>query len=110
MTPQRIALLLALLLLLKPAAAPAQEIPPWLPRYDLEIRIDVDNHVVLTQQRVTWTNRHHRAADTLVFNGHAHYKVPASDIGFFAKTLELLRMNPKEALDIQGEALQVTCA
>src|SRR5262249_42107215 len=94
----------------QPDTGRAQDVPPWLPRYDLDIHLDVDNHTVHTAQRVTWTNRHHRATDTLVFNGHSHYKVPKTDIGFFAKTLELLRMNPKEALDLEGESLQVTKA
>src|SRR5207249_2326136 len=96
----------ALLLLLAPTL-PAQEVPPWLPRYDLDIRIDVAGHTVKTRQQITWTNRHHRPTREVVFNAHSHYKVPKGDLGFFAKTLELLRMSPKEALDTQGEALQV---
>jgi hypothetical protein len=101
--------LLALLLLL-PAWTPLradQEVPPWLPRYYLDIRMDVENHTVTTRQQVTWTNRHHRPANELVFNAHSHYKVPSAEVGFFAKTLELLRMSPREALDTKGEALQI---
>src|SRR4051812_37052865 len=108
MIPPRNGLPIALLfLLLVPAPGTAQDVPAWLPRYDLEIRLDVDAHTVTTHQQVTWTNRHHRPADTLVFNAHAHYKVPKTEVGYFAKTLELLRMNPQEALDTQGEALDV---
>src|SRR5436305_5006642 len=98
--------LLALLLLLSPNLQ-AQEVPPWLPRYDLDIRIDVAGHTAKTRQQITWTNRHHRPTREVVFNAHSHYKVPRGDIGFFAKTLELLRMSPKEALDTEGGALQV---
>src|SRR5437016_2900068 len=106
MTHPRYGLLLVLLFALRPASGTAQEVPGWLPRYDLDIHIDVAGHTVTTREQVVWTNRHHRPADSLVFNAHAHYKVPATEVGFFAKTLELLRMNPQEALDTHGEALQ----
>src|SRR5438128_832995 len=98
---------LALLLLLLSSPLKAQDVPPWLPRYDLDIRIDVAGHTVKRRQQITWTNRHHPPTRQVVFNAHSHYKVPRGDIGFFAKTLELLRMSPKEALDTEGEVLQV---
>ena len=82
-------------------------IPRWLPRYDLEIHLDLVNHTVHTRQQVTWTNRHQRLAADLVFNAHSHYKVPGDKVGFFAKTLEILRMTPGEALDTGGAPLQV---
>src|SRR5262245_35834032 len=106
MTPPRNGLLLALLLLCA-GGARAAEIPPWLPRYDLEISLDLAHHTVHTRPQVTWTNRHRRPAAELVFNAHAHYKVPKKEIGYFAKTLEILRMNPGEALDTRGESLQI---
>ncbi len=108
MLPTRNGILLALLLLFcRGGAAGAGDLPPWLPRYDLEIRLDLHDHTVSTRQQVTWTNRHARPAEALVFNAHAHYKVPEKEVGYFAKTLEVLRMNPGEALDAQGGALQV---
>src|SRR5262249_55517949 len=58
-------------------------------------------------QRVTWTNRHARPAKELVFNAHSHFQVPDSDIGLLAKTLEILRMSPREALDSKGQALKI---
>jgi hypothetical protein len=88
--------LVALALGRTPAAA---DIPAWLPRYDLNVRLDVDGHLVHVRERVTWTNRHQRPADEIVFNAHSHYQVAKDDVGFMAKTLELLRMRPSDALE-----------
>src|SRR4051812_47195159 len=107
MTSTRNGILLPLLFLLLGGPPARAGVPPWLPRYDLEIRLPPPRHTAQTRQQVTWTNRHQRPADELIFNAHSHYKVPDKEVGFFAKTLEILRMNPGEALDTNGEALQV---
>src|SRR5438067_160252 len=93
-----VSLALAILAL---AAGPtaAGELPPWLPRYDLDIALQVDQHKVIVHERVTWTNRHDKQADTVVFNVHSHYKMPDKDVGFLAKMLEILRMAPSDAFD-----------
>lgn len=58
------------------------------------------------RQVVTWTNTSSQPVDKIVFNAHAHYSVPDSDIGFMAKTLEILRLSPKESLSLDGPALE----
>jgi Peptidase family M1 domain len=107
MVSTRNGILLALLLVVAGGAPAAGAVPSWLPRYDLEIQIDTANHTVCTRQQVSWTNRHQRPAERLIFNAHSHYTVPANEVGLFAKTLEILRMNPTEALDSKGDALKV---
>src|SRR5262245_52043697 len=99
MTLSRNGPLLALLLLLRPAVASDTSLPPWLPRYDLEVDLDLDADTVRTRQQVTWTNRHRQPTRQLVFNAHAHYRVPDDQVGFMAKTLEVLRVPPGDALD-----------
>jgi hypothetical protein len=94
----------ALLLAAGPAAA---DLPTWLPRYTLDIHLDVDQHYVLVHERVTWINRHARPATELVFNVHSHFKLPDKDIGMTAKMVEILRMMPSEALDTDGQAGEV---
>jgi Peptidase family M1 domain/Omp85 superfamily domain len=85
----------------------AAEIPPWLPRYHLDIQLDVGGAKARVRQFVTWHNRHQRPATDLVFNAHSHYSIRPDEIGFGAKTLEILRMAPHEGLDLEGPALQV---
>ncbi len=100
---------LAGLLTLLVAAAPGrtQDVPPWLPLYDLDVEVRTHEHCVRVRQRVTWTNRHERPAREMVFNAHSHYSVPDADVGFLAKTLELLRVTPNEGIDFDGPALHV---
>src|SRR5207244_748916 len=96
-------------LALLPAGAPAAaaEVPPWLPRYALDIHLDLAQHVAVVHEHVTWTNRHARPADELVFNAHSHFKLPDKDVGMTAKIVEILRMMPGETLDLEGNACQV---
>ena len=77
-----------------------------LPRYDLDVHLDVAKRFVQVRQVVTWTNTSSQPVDKIVFNAHAHYSVPDSDIGFMAKTLEILRLSPKESLSLDGPALE----
>lgn len=109
-------LTLALLVSLAPGAAaqgPSVRYlptpPPWLPRYDLDVRLDVAAHTVQVRQRTTWTNRHDRPAGEIVFNAHAAYKVPDDQVGLLAKTLEILRMNADEGIYTDRRPL-VVCA
>jgi hypothetical protein len=101
------ALLCSLLLALGASRASAGEPPPWLPRYDLAIRLDTDRGLVSAAQRVTWTNSQPRPARQLVFNAHARYTIPDEDTALLAKTVEILRMAPREALSFDGPALEV---
>lgn len=100
--------LLMLGIVLFPAGAAADEdVPAWLPRYDLAVRVDVAASKVDVHEQITWTNRHDRPAHELVFNAHSRYTVPKEQIGFMAKTIELLRLRPSDALDTDGAALNV---
>jgi len=108
MTKQRTALLLAAALLLANVGpAQAVEIPPWLPHYKLNIHLDVCEHLVTVKERVTWTNRHACPTNEVVFNAHSRFCVAKKDIGLLAKTLEILRMAPSEALFLDGPALDI---
>jgi hypothetical protein len=99
-----------LLLLLAGLPARAGGLPAWLPRYDVAIDLDVAGHVAHVRQRATWTNPCQRPAHELVFNAHSHYVVPSGEVGFMAKTLEILRMNPEDSLGEDKPALEVNKA
>ena len=84
-------------------------IPAGLPKYDLDIVLDVQTRQVKVREVVTWTNQTNIPAREIVFNAHARYAIPNSikDHFFLAKTVELLRMSPKEGLSFDGPALEV---
>ncbi len=90
--------------LARPAAG---QIPLSLPRYDLAIDLGVEEHRVSVRERVTWTNPGTQPTAQVVFNVASRYTVPAKDVGFLAKMLELLRLAPSEALDFGGPACEV---
>lgn len=85
----------------------AVEPPAWLPRYDLDIRIDPAKSLAVVKQRVTFINRHQRPANDLVFNAHARYTIPDDQVGFMAKMAEMLRVAPKENFYFDGPPLEV---
>ncbi len=85
----------------------AYQAPSWLPRYELDVHIDVPAHYVYVKERVTWTNPHDRPAEKIVFNNHSHYTVPDAEVGKLAKMLEILRLAPSDALDFNGPPCQI---
>jgi hypothetical protein len=95
------------LLTLVPTAL-AADLPCWLPRYDLHLRIDPAAATARVQQRVTWTNRHQRPTQELVLNVYPQYTVPSTDSLLMSKTLELLRVSGAEAMLDGAPAGQVT--
>jgi hypothetical protein len=82
-------------------------VPPWLPRYDLTLDCDLEHHVIRGQMKATWTNMCSRPTEELVFNAHSHFVLPDKDVGLTAKTLEILRVTPSEALGVKQPSLEV---
>lgn len=76
------------------------DIPPWLPTYDVKVSLDVAGHQALVRQQVTWTNRHGRPTDEIVFNVHSNYEPPSGSIDrlFLAKMLEIMRVPSSEGI------------
>src|SRR4051812_10245332 len=99
--------LLITLTLFAASAAP-DALPEHLPRYDLAIEVDVEGHAVRVRQTATWTNPHPTPTDRVVFNAHARHVVPPNQIGLTAKTLEILRVSPGDAMGVREPALDVT--
>ncbi len=90
---------LAVLSMAVPAAR--ADVPNWLPRYDLQFDLDVAKRELTGHLQATWTNHYQRPVRELVFNAHSHYVVPDNQVGFDAKMLELLRMDPGEVLGVE---------
>jgi hypothetical protein len=102
----RIIMALGLLLALT-LPADGDVIPHWLPKYDLDIHLDLNLKRVTVTERVTFTNRHARPANELILTAYPHFKLAEKDVPLLAKTLELLRTNPSAAMDFEGRRLNV---
>jgi hypothetical protein len=89
---------------------PALAIPAGLPRYDLAVRIDPAARKVSARERVVFTNRSKVPVDELVFHVYPRYKVPDKDRIKLAKTMEVLRLSPEEAMDAAGHRMEVARA
>lgn len=83
-------------------------IPEGLPRYDLDLRLDLEAKRVSTREQITFTNRSAVPVTELVFHVYPRYQVPESDRAVLSKTLEILRLSPEEAMDLRGRRLAVT--
>ena len=86
---------------------PELVVPSGLPRYDLAVRIDPAGRKVKARERVVFTNRSKVSVSELVFHVYPRYKVPDKDRKKLAKTMEVLRLSPEEAMDTVGERMQV---
>jgi hypothetical protein len=104
---KRVRSLAWLVVLASSAPAAALEPPTGQPAYDLTIHLDLDQHQAAVHERVVWTNTKKTAATEVVFNVHSHFKLPDKDIPLIAKTVEILRLMPSEAIDTVGHACAI---
>jgi hypothetical protein len=98
----RVAAFAGLLAFAPACPARAADTPQPLPHYDLNIRLDTVAHRANVHLLITWTNPAHRATSELILNFYPHYRIPEGDYLLLAKTLELLRLNPRYGIDRQG--------
>jgi hypothetical protein len=89
---------------------PPPALPPHLPHYDLDITLDAQTHRATIRERVTWTNTTRTALDQVAFNFYPHFKVPGGEALLFAKTLEMLRLQPSLGIDRHGRTGDVKLA
>jgi hypothetical protein len=102
-----LALLAALAVVGDGPRALAQQVPAGLPHYAFDIQLDTAKHLVHVHERVTWTNRQPRPVQELVFNVFPNYKIPRRDLMVAGKLLEIYRLRPSEALDVNGQAIHI---
>lgn len=81
--------------------------PTYLPRFDLNLKIDPYSGKVSVREQVVWTHTGGVPTSKLVFNAHSNFVLPGEKVGAMAKTLEILRMNPSDALGVQTSALSL---
>jgi len=80
------------------------------PLYDLDIAFDQATRRATVRERVTWTNTTKVGTSEIAFNFYPHYKVPAGEALLFAKTLELLRLQPSLGIDRDGRSGDIKAA
>jgi len=90
-----------------PSAVKVEPWPAWLPRYDVGMDLDLANHCARAILRATWTNPQSVATKELIFNAHSRYVIPNADIGLTAKTLELLRLAPGDAMGVKNPSCDI---
>ncbi|MFO0890902.1 MAG: M1 family aminopeptidase [Isosphaeraceae bacterium] len=87
---------------------PGLRIPKGLPKYDLAVRIDPAGRRVRARERVVFTNRSQSPVRELVFHVYPRYQVPEKDRLKLARTMEVLRLSPEEAMDEAGRRMEVS--
>ena len=102
-----IALLLVSLGLFSGSRVWAAGLPAYLPRYRVDIDLDVAGHSAAVYQTATWINPTAQPTDRLVFNVHSRYVVPSDQVGFMAKMVEILRVQPSDSLGYTERPCQV---
>jgi hypothetical protein len=74
-----------------------------LPRYDVALTLNTQEHRADLRVTVSWHNPSPTlATNELVLTFNPHYRIPEGDYLLLAKTLELLRLNPSHGIDRQG--------
>ena len=82
-------------------------VPPDLPDYQIHAELDIHKRLVKASQKVTYKNRTNTAQSEVVFHVYPKYRTAPSAKLKLAKTLEVLRLGPDEAIDPKGDRLQV---
>ena len=82
-------------------------VPPDLPDYQIHAELDIDKRLVKASQKVTYKNRTSAAQTEVVFHVYPKYRTAPKAKLKLAKTLEVLRLGPDEAIDPKGDRLQV---
>lgn len=78
-----------------------------LPKFDLDIHINPASGSVKVREKVAWIHPGGAPVNQLIFNAHANFVLPEKQVGAMAKTLEILRMNPADALGVKSSALSL---
>ncbi|QVL31100.1 BamA/TamA family outer membrane protein [Telmatocola sphagniphila] len=92
--------LIALLSLALPVLAAPPVAPEWLPKYHLEMQMDLEGHTVKVVQRSTIINHFQKPLDLVVFNVHSAFQPPQGTVErlYLAKMLEIMRVAASQGL------------
>lgn len=85
-------------------------VPQGLPEYRINARLDLKKLRVEAQQWVTYHNRTTVPQNELVFHVYPKFRIKPENKLKLAKTLEVLRLGPDEAIDPKGDRLKIQTA
>ena len=77
-----------------------------MPVFDVRARIDPGKRLVEVSENIIWTHPGGPAVERVVIQAHAAFVLPPSEEGGMAKTLEMLRLDPRDALGVKRPALE----
>ncbi|MEZ6063454.1 MAG: M1 family aminopeptidase [Planctomycetaceae bacterium] len=81
-----------------------------LPEYALGIDLQTQTGRVTVDQRVTWTNPGTAATDKLVFQVVPNHRPSAQELNVGDRTVESLRLDPRDSIDRRGRRFHLTAA
>lgn len=81
--------------------------PAWLPRYNIQLRVDTEHSKVTAREVVVWTNPGKESTDHLLFHVYPRYSVAKKDRVMLERTLESFRLDSKSAYDQQGRRIDI---
>ena len=83
---------------------------PALPRYSLGIDLQISRGLVHVDQRVWWTNPGTAPTDELVFQVVANHRPSQEELTIGARTVESLRLDPRDSIDERGRRFRLSSA
>ncbi len=82
-------------------------LPAHLPDYAINLDLDTSCRKLSVTQRVTWTNTSSRAEEMIVFHVFPKHRPNKKMLDTYERTLESFRLNPRFALDYEGNRFQL---
>ncbi len=82
-------------------------VPAGLPRYDFRAVLDIKTLKLAAHEKVVYLNRTPVPQTEIVFHVYPKFRVPADGKLKLAKTLEVLRLGPDEAIDPKGDRISI---
>lgn len=82
-------------------------VPPGLPEYEIDATLQIDKLRVQARQSVVYQNRTDQNQSEIVFHVYPKFRVKPENKLKLAKTLEVLRLGPDEAIDPKGHRIKI---
>ena len=82
------------------------EPPAYLPSYKIDLTLDTACGRAQVHQTVHWQNPASTPTDRLVFHVYPRHRPNSKQLKLYQRTLESLRVNPREGIDAEGRRVR----